>query len=365
MGTHTLTEEKEHAARIKMFLTLLLCIGLCHAAPGGLDMDEKEFEEFYHLDPVEDEQEFQRRQDALAANEEKIRKVNEKYANGESRWFASLNDFANLPEDEFLKQKTGIHVEYGRGLLQQPHEKKVDMESEKYFDQFRVSRAAVPDYYNAVEEGIVSSVKQQGHCGACVAFASMSLIETCFKKITGVFGDYSEQQMIDCGYGNWANGCDGASAHAYLEWAGDNKIEFANETQYPYMDKMSTLRCPHDLPVFNQGARITGSYITWEGDEELMKNLVYEHGSVLTTLYFDPIAFYGGGIVNDCPSWSSTKLNHAVAVVGYGTEDGIDYWIMKNSHGQNWGERGYFRIQRGVGMCGIGSEIAATVCASA
>jgi len=327
-------------------------------------MDEKEFEEFFHLDPVEDEQEFQRRQDALAAQEEEIRKVNDEYANGESSWFETLNDFADLPEDEFVKEKTGMHMEYATGMLQPLPEQRVDEQSEKYFDQFRYSRATVPDYYNAIREGLVSSIKNQGKCGSCVAFASMSSIETCFKKITGVFGDYSEQQMIDCGFGiNGAKGCDGSAPNAYLKWAGDNKIEFASETQYPYQDLKSTLQCPNSLPVFNQGAKVTGSYYTYGGDEELLKKLVYEHGSVVAGVTATPLKSYGGGIFKGCPS--GQEPDHAVSVIGYGTEDGVDYWIIKNSWGRYWGERGYGRIQRGVGMCGIGSAMAATTCASA
>lgn len=46
-------------------------------------------------------------------------------------------------------------------------------------------------------------------------------------------------------------------------------------------------------------------------------------------------------------------VNHAVLAVGYGTENGTDYWLIKNSWGAAWGDQGYFKMQRGVNMCGV------------
>ena len=54
--------------------------------------------------------------------------------------------------------------------------------------------------------------------------------------------------------------------------------------------------------------------------------------------------------------------DHAVVVVGYGTENGVDYWLIKNSWGTQWGEKGYMRIKRGVGMCGIGGTLVTMKC---
>jgi len=342
----------------------VVVFGLCQAAPGGssnLDMDEKQFEEFFHLEPVQDAKELKRRQEALSQQEKEIKTVNAEYKKGESSFFEALNEFSDLPEDEFREQKTGMHMDFGTGMLQPLPEQRVDEASEMYFDQFRYSRTSVPDSYNAIWDGLVSPIKNQGKCGSCVAFASMSSIEACFKKVTGVFGDYSEQQMVDCGYGiNGAKGCAGSAPHAYLKWAGDKKVKFASESQYPYKDTKSTLQCPSNLPVYDQGAQVTGSYYTFAGDEELLKKLVYEHGSVVAGVTADPLRNYGGGIFTRCPA--GQEPDHAISVIGYGTEDGVDYWIIKNSWGRYWGERGYARIQRGVGMCGIGATLAATTC---
>ncbi len=71
--------------------------------------------------------------------------------------------------------------------------------------------------YSVLPIGLVGPVKNQRHCGACTAFASMAAIETCFSRLNGLNSSYSEQQLIDCGYGHGgARGCHGAPAHAYL-----------------------------------------------------------------------------------------------------------------------------------------------------
>ena len=73
-------------------------------------------------------------------------------------------------------------------------------------------------------------------------------------------------------------------------------------------------------------------YYTYRGDEETMARLVAEHGAVVTSVNADgPFMDYGGGVFAGC---TSSDTNHAVTVVGYGSDNGQDYWLVKNS----WGE---------------------------
>ena len=76
-----------------------------------------------------------------------------------------------------------------------------------------------------------------------------------------------------------------------------------------------------------QGAHLTGGHWTRKGDESLLKKLVSQHGAVVTTVAvhgsFMP---YKGGIYQGC---TNEETNHSVVVVGYGTENGVDYWLIK------------------------------------
>jgi len=403
--------------KMKVLFSFLLVLHLTCSASLDLDpednLSEEGFEEYFHLDEVTDPEELEKRQKALKENEEVVRENNEKFLDGEQTWYDKVNEFSDLPEDEFKKEKTGdlsmpngherrfldpkeeyekygktsekfsgyrrdlLDPEeeyekygkpsekfsgYGRGLLDPEEEyEKYDKPSEKYFDKFRYSRASVPASYSSVSYGYVSPVKNQKQCGACVAFSNMAAIETCFKKLTGVFGDYSEQQLIDCGYGrNGAKGCNGAYTHAYIKWIADTKIDLTHESEYPYLNNLPKLTCPARLPTYSQGAKVTGVYFTYRGDEETMKKMVYQHGAVVTTVKSKgEFEDYAGGVFAGC---TSSVTDHAVTVVGYGTDKGQDYWLVKNSWGSSWGERGFIKVKRGVGMCGIGKNMVTVTC---
>merc|ERR1712002_104048 len=213
------------------------------------------------------------------------------------------------------------------GLLDPLPEERVDPESERYFAQFQFSRQEIPVNFSSIDAGVVTPVKDQRRCGSCVAFASVAAIETCFSKITGQQGDYSEQHVMDCGYRKYgASACNGAALHSYLKWAGRNRIELTHEDTYPYIARRQ--KCPSDLEMFNQGAEISGYYYTYRGNEETLKRLVYEHGAVVVGVRArGPFQRYKGGIFSGCSSSSNT--DHAVTAVGYGVENGKDYWLIK------------------------------------
>merc|ERR1712215_514478 len=320
------------------------------------DIDEKEFRQFFHLEPIKDPAEFAKREQALKKHEAKIKDVNEQYLRGEKSWFAKVNDFADLPDELFMARKTGlVH-----------HEENPEQVAKKVADLSRIRRSIVPESYSSVDLGLVTPVKDQYDCGSCAAFATTAAIETCFAKLTGHLDDYSEQQLIDCAYGNdGAYACDWAYTDSYLDWTLENDGGLAHESIYPYLNVKPNLVCPK-LDDHKRGAKLTNYSYIRDGNEELLKSLVFEHGAAIATVHVntnkDLWNTYGGEIFDDCTVPEGAKHDHGVTVVGYGNENGLDYWLIKNSWGKNWGKEGFMKLKRGVGMCGIGKEFAIVTC---
>merc|ERR1712045_818035 len=327
------------------------------------ELTEDEFLELFDKTKSDDPEEMKKRAKALKKHEKEVLENNEAFLAGNQTWFDEINEYSDLDDDEFESNHTGMITNitasrFATGMFDVPLP--YDQESERFFDAYRYSRASVPASYNSVSLGNVSPVKNQKSCGSCVAFATMALVETCFKKTVGTFGDYSEQQFVNCAYdSDLVSGCNGASPHGYAKWLKDKKPKLTHETTVPYVAKKQTCSTYKE---YNQGVSTSGAYWTDRGDEETLKKLVAKHGAVGTGVAAaGAFSKYKGGIFSGCSS--TARPDHAVAVVGYGTENGVDYWLIKNSWGSSWGEKGYIRVKRGVKMCGIGGTIVTLSCA--
>merc|ERR1711936_682287 len=79
-------------------------------------------------------------------------------------------------------------------------------------------------------------------------------------------------------------------------------------------------------------------------------------GPLATSVAASSWSSYGGGIYSGCSYDSNIRMNHGVQLVGYGSEEGQDYWIVRNSWGSSWGEDGYIRLKRqATPQCGTDS----------
>ena len=84
-----------------------------------------------------------------------------------------------------------------------------------------------------------------------------------------------------------------------------------------------------------------------------MLNKLVQYGPLEIAIYANPLQSYTGGILTSSQCSPTATPNHAVTLVGYGVSNGVPYWKVKNSWGSNWGESGYFRLQRNTNTCNL------------
>jgi cathepsin L len=200
-------------------------------------------------------------------------------------------------------------------------------------------------------KGAVTPVKNEGDCFVSWAFGSTALVEGYHAITTGMLLSLSEQQMIDCDSGSNACSGGGNPIESLKNMIGQNGLQ--TEASYPYIGAQGI--CKFDSS--HLAATIPGVGLLPAGDEESLKYYVATVGPVLAFIDACHQSFldYKSGIYYE-PMCSSIRPTHAVIIVGYGSDSGSDYWIVKASLGTSWGENGYIRMSRNHdNNCGIAS----------
>ncbi|KAF1539000.1 Cathepsin S, partial [Eudyptes schlegeli] len=185
----------------------------------------------------------------------------------------------------------------------------------------------VPDTVDWREKGCVTDVKNQGACGACWAFSAVGALEAQVKLKTGKLVSLSAQNLVDCtrSYGN--NGCGGGWRTKAFQYIIDNR-GIDSDDSYPYTAQDGACH-------YNPTARAAtcSRYVELpHGDEAALKDAVANVGPISVSIDASQPTFflYKTGIYHD-PSCSQ-EVNHAVLVIGYGSSDGEDYWLVKNRY---------------------------------
>lgn len=217
------------------------------------------------------------------------------------------------------------------------------------------SVTALPAAYNACGAGGCTSVKDQGQCGSCWAFATVGVLENLIKVKNGQTKDLSEQYLVSCNSNGWS--CNGGwFAHDYHQWkyiTGEPGPGAVYESNFAY--KASNVPCnpPH---VHNEKIA-SWAYVGSSSSVPkvaAIKQAIYTYGPVSAAIYVgSAFQAYQSGVFT---TNQKGKINHAIVLVGW--DDSQGYWILRNSWGSSWGENGYMRIKYGTSSVGYGASYA-------
>jgi C1A family cysteine protease len=263
----------------------------------------------------------------------------------DSNFSLGINRFTDLLPSELPKGFVRTNT-LGYGL---------DLTKTNGCNKFNIDYSSVDSLPESVDwrkNNAVTSVKNQGQCGSCWSFSAAGAMEGAWAIASGDLINLSEQQLMDCSikYGNLV--CNGGLMDNAFDYAIDNGM--CSYDDDPYEAQKTT--CPNCQKVafFSSCVDVTPS-----NEQDLMAAVAQQPVSVAIEADTAVFQLYNGGIL-DSPK-CGTNLDHGVLVVGYGTDNGVDYWTVKNSWGESWGEDGYIRIKRTVsdnsdGICGIAMQ---------
>jgi len=217
------------------------------------------------------------------------------------------------------------------------------------------SGGALPESVDWRDRGAVGPVLSQGKCGACWTFATTGAIAGAWQIATGTLPALSQQQFMDCATDGGINqGCGGGNMMAAFQYAEGAGI--CTATSYPYVARQHSSCLASSCDVALPAGSILGYRRVMPYDEFALKEAVAKQ-PVAVGIYGESrsMMLYTGGVYTNA-GCSRKKIDHGVLIVGYGSDDTMDYWLIKNSWGPKWGLDGYVKLRRGaqgVGECGV------------
>lgn len=260
----------------------------------------------------------------------KIAEHNARANAGEFTFVLGANEFSDLSQDEFQSLYLGTVVSKTQNNLKS------------------LPTLNLPTSVDWRTQNGVSAVKNQGQCGSCWAFSAVGALEGLHSIGSGSLVQFSEQQLVDCSQSFGNEGCNGGLMDAAFEYVAANGIE--TEADYAYRGSDNKCAVNPLKTTFKIGGFVD---VPQNVSSQLQAAIAINPVSIAIEADGFWFQFYLGGIFN---ASCGTNLDHGVLAVGYGVENGKKFWIVKNSWGGSWGEKGYIRIADngdGPGVCGI------------
>jgi C1A family cysteine protease len=253
------------------------------------------------------------------------------------------NAFSGMSSEEFAEH---MHFGLNREIIASSS---VPSALRRGFD----SAVSVPASVDWRTQGAVTPVKNQQSCGSCWSFSTTGALEGIYAIKRANLVSFSEQQLVDCDYirsGGTSLGCNGGDMQSAMEWIGKNN-GLCTEQAYPYVSGTTQTNgpCQKSCSVVS-GSDISSTVsVSSNSDNAMMTALAQQPVSVAIEADQSSFQLYKSGVfTGSC----GTNLDHGVLLVGYGTMNGLDYYIMKNSWSSGWGSQGYMYMARGVDASG-------------
>lgn len=229
------------------------------------------------------------------------------------------------------------------------------------------ARDAIPESFDARVQwpmcGVIKEIKDQKGCGSCWAMASSSALadRMCIYTNGATNVSLSPQFMINCLPNQ--DGCQGGNARDPV-WKDLMEVGTVPEScvSYVHGDKTCTGRCDDGSPM-PKATKAKNFYSPWgETDKarvEAIQREIMEHGSVAASFVVFSDWKPEKWTVYHRSKTATYEDGHVVRIIGWGTENGEDYWLIANSYGTGFKEGGFFKMHRGINECNIEETVIA------
>merc|ERR1711981_521839 len=335
---------------IMKFFVIAALVALCAADPLLERYHAKEFSSFINKfgKTYSTSEESKLRFDIFKSN---VQKMNAHNARKDVSWKMGINQFSDLTDEEFEARHLG-----GYKQTPTPQFRPATLKAKE-----EINIKDLPESVNWCDKGACTPVKDQGSCGSCWAFATTAVIESHMQIATGSLPKLSTQQVTSCTPNplkcGGTGGCYGSIpqlGYTYIQLFGQ-----ISEDDYPYVSGSSTQTedCEYNLDNLTPVAGLSGYNILEPNSVEAVMDFVANQGPLAVAVAASDWGWYSGGVFDGCSYDDNIALNHAVVLVGYGTDEKEgDYWIVRNSWGPGWGEDGHIRLKRETtATCGVNS----------
>lgn len=307
----------------------VVCFGVAGAAANlAQDYEGYNFEQYLREQEksYETASEYSNRKAIFEENLVKVKAHNAEYNAGKHTWYAAMGPLADRTKEEFQALRSAKYA---------PSEHPV-------VDLSTQSPMPNPDSVDWRERGAVTAVKNQGGCGSCWAFSATETLESMYQIATNKTITLAPQTFVNCVKNphqcGGTGGCGGATTELAFGLTKDKGI--ALESDLPYRGKDQFCR-PYKAAV-----KCSGYVKNPVNDAKALETALATKGPQSISVAATTWQLYGGGIFHGCSSncipFCDNTLDHAVQLVGYTK----DYWIIRNSWGAKWGEKGFIRVTR-------------------